>query len=212
MVDTLSLHTSDARERIKAAASRIFSLHGLEGARMQDIADEAKINKAMLHYYFRNKQQLFEMIFEEKVYRIFSAIEALTAAGASFEERIRTFVHTQISIVTEFPAMPLFIFLEARKNPGLLDEKFGKLPVENIRTRFKNMVKAEAEAGNIREISFDQLFINIMSLCVYPVIAEPVIRHVLDKDESSFRVMVEARKKLVADLIINDLKPRDHGK
>ena len=51
-----------AQERIKLAATKVFTLKGLEGARMQDIADEANINKAMLHYYFRNKQQLFEII------------------------------------------------------------------------------------------------------------------------------------------------------
>lgn len=207
MVDNIVIQPTDAKERIKAAAARIFSLRGLEGARMQDIADEAQINKAMLHYYFRNKQQLFELIFEEKVKRIFSALEALSGSTASFEDRIRSFVDTQISIVLEFPAMPLFVMLEARKNPGLLEEKFGKLPVAAIRTKFSNMVRAEAEAGNIKVVAFDQLFVNIMSLCVFPIIAEPMIRHVLDKDEASFRDLIEARKKLVADLIIHDLKP-----
>ena len=59
-----------AQERIKIAATKVFTLKGLEGARMQDIADEANINKAMLHYYFRNKKQLFEIIFEEKLHKI----------------------------------------------------------------------------------------------------------------------------------------------
>lgn len=104
-----------AQERIKIAATKVFTLKGLEGARMQDIADEANINKAMLHYYFRNKKQLFEIIFEEKLHKIFGAMELLIFSKDAFENRIRAFVEKQISIVLEFPVMPIFVMLEVRK-------------------------------------------------------------------------------------------------
>ena len=207
MVDTLATDVSDARERIKAAASRVFSTKGLDGARMQDIADEARINKAMLHYYFRNKQQLFEMIFEELLTRVFSALEALVADHASFEDRIRAFVSTQITIISEFPAMPLFVLLEARKDPELLSRKFVGKPLDMVRQRFSDMVDREVSSGRIRPVTFDQLFINILSLSVYPVVAEPMIRFVLGMESGAFQSMIENRKTLVADLIIRDLNP-----
>lgn len=194
------------QERIKLAATKVFTLKGMEGARMQDIADEAMINKAMLHYYFKNKKQLFEMIFEEKLQKIFGALQSLVFSESNFEMRIREFVAQQISIVMEFPVMPIFVMLESRKNPDLLTEKFRNIPIKNIRETFKKVIESEVQKGNIRNISLEELLMNIMSLCIYPIISEPVLKFVLDLDDPNYLKMVESRKISVADLIINDLK------
>lgn len=195
-----------AQERIKIAATKVFTLKGLEGARMQDIADEANINKAMLHYYFRNKKQLFEIIFEEKLHKIFGAMELLIFSKDAFENRIRAFVEKQISIVLEFPVMPIFVMLEVRKNPELLEGKFKNIPLDVIRGNFRKVIDAEVMSGNIRRISLEELLMNVMSLCIYPIIAEPILKYVLDLNQESYFELIEARKKSVSDLIINDLK------
>ncbi|MBK7805591.1 MAG: TetR/AcrR family transcriptional regulator [Saprospiraceae bacterium] len=195
-----------AQERIKIAATKVFTLKGLEGARMQDIADEANINKAMLHYYFRNKKQLFEIIFEEKLHKIFGAMELLIFSKDAFENRIRAFVEKQISIVLEFPVMPIFVMLEVRKNPELLEGKFKNIPLDVIRDNFRKVIDAEVMSGNIRRISLEELLMNVMSLCIYPIIAEPILKYVLDLNQESYFELIEARKKSVSDLIINDLK------
>lgn len=195
-----------AQERIKIAATKVFTLKGLEGARMQDIADEANINKAMLHYYFRNKKQLFEIIFEEKLHKIFGVMELLIFSKDAFENRIRAFVEKQISIVLEFPVMPIFVMLEVRKNPELLEGKFKNIPLDVIRDNFRKVIDAEVMSGNIRRISLEELLMNVMSLCIYPIIAEPILKYVLDLNQESYFELIEARKKSVSDLIINDLK------
>ena len=195
-----------AQERIKIAATKVFTLKGPEGARMQDIADEANINKAMLHYYFRNKKQLFEIIFEEKLHKIFGAMELLIFSKDAFENRIRAFVEKQISIVLEFPVMPIFVMLEVRKNPELLEGKFKNIPLDVIRDNFRKVIDAEVMSGNIRRISLEELLMNVMSLCIYPIIAEPILKYVLDLNQESYFELIEARKKSVSDLIINDLK------
>ncbi|MBP6236091.1 MAG: TetR/AcrR family transcriptional regulator [Saprospiraceae bacterium] len=195
-----------AQERIKIAATKVFTLKGLEGARMQDIADEANINKAMLHYYFRNKKQLFEIIFEEKLHKIFGAMELLIFSKDAFENRIRAFVEKQISIVLEFPVMPIFVMLEVRKNPELLEGKFKNIPLDVIRDNFRKVIDGEVMSGNIRRISLEELLLNVMSLCIYPIIAEPILKYVLDLNQESYFELIEARKKSVSDLIINDLK------
>ncbi|MFZ1560186.1 MAG: TetR/AcrR family transcriptional regulator [Saprospiraceae bacterium] len=195
-----------AQERIKIAATKVFTLKGLEGARMQDIADEANINKAMLHYYFRNKKQLFEIIFEEKLHKIFGAMELLIFSKDAFENRIRAFVEKQISIVLEFPVMPIFVMLEVRKNPELLEGKFKNIPLDVIRDNFRKVIDGEVMSGNIRRISLEELLMNVMSLCIYPIIAEPILKYVLDLNQESYFELIEARKKSVSDLIINDLK------
>lgn len=195
-----------AQERIKMAATKVFTLKGLEGARMQDIADEANINKAMLHYYFKNKQQLFEIIFEEKLHKIFGALESLVFSKDTFESRIRTFVGKQISIVLEFPLMPIFVMLEVRKNPVLLEGKFKHIPLDTIRDNFRKVIDEEVKAGNIRAITLEELLMNVMSLCIYPIIAEPILKFVLNIDQDRYIALIEERKKTVSELIINDLK------
>lgn len=195
-----------AQERIKIAATKVFTLKGLEGARMQDIADEANINKAMLHYYFRNKKQLFEIIFEEKLHKIFGAMELLIFSKDAFENRIRAFVEKQISIVLEFPVMPIFVMLEVRKNPELLEGKFKNIPLDVIRDNFRKVIDGEVMSGNIRRISLEELLMNVMSLCIYPIIAEPILKYVLDLNQERYLELIEARKKSVSDLIIKDLK------
>ncbi|MFZ1750356.1 MAG: TetR/AcrR family transcriptional regulator, partial [Saprospiraceae bacterium] len=169
-----------AYDRIKIAAAKVFTLKGMQGARMQDIADEANINKAMLHYYFKNKQQLFEIIFEEKLQKIFGAMETLISDKGSFDQRLKGFIERQITIIMEFPVMPLFVMLEVRKNPELLVQKFKDIPLEFVREKFKSEVASEVAAGNIREVSIEELLINVMSLCVYPIIAQPLLKFVLD--------------------------------
>jgi AcrR family transcriptional regulator len=193
-------------ERIKVAAAKVFTLHGLEGARMQDIADEANINKAMLHYYFRNKQQLFEIIFTSKVHQIFSTFHLIMEKEVSFEEKIRTFIDEEIDIISEFPALPLFVMMESRKNPELLDKVFQSIPLDMIRLKFKEILGIEVKNKRIREVGFDELMMNIMSLCIYPIIAAPVFQKVLQKSDVEYQRFIENRKVTIADMILKDIK------
>jgi AcrR family transcriptional regulator len=195
-----------SQERIITAATKVFTLKGLEGARMQDIADGAQINKAMLHYYFKNKQQLFEIIFDQKLNQVIGAITSLLNTNISFEQRIREFVEKEISIIKEFPSMPLFVIMEVRKNPSLLLHKLNDNNMAQIREKLSLVVKYEIEAGRIRSITVDELFMNIISLCIYPIVAEPVIKQVLNMTDQQYEKILDERKKTIADLIINDLK------
>ncbi len=194
------------QDRIKNAATKIFTIKGLDGARMQDIADEARINKAMLHYYFKNKQHLFELIFEEKAKKIFTAIGMLTHDDIPFETRIKEFISTQIDIISEFPAMPLFVMLEARKNPALIQKMFKDIPLEQIRNGIQKAIDHEVKLGNIRPISLNELFMNLMSLSVYPILAEPVLKYVMNMTDKMYKEAINERKTIIYNLIISNLK------
>ena len=125
MVNNKNSPTS-TEQKIMEAAIKVFTAKGMAGARMQDIADEARVNKAMVHYYFRNKQQLFEKVFEGKLKELFSAFEIILQSDKSFEEKIREFVITDITLLSKIPKMPLFVINEVGKNPAILDKLFKK--------------------------------------------------------------------------------------
>ncbi|HRG41762.1 MAG TPA: TetR/AcrR family transcriptional regulator [Saprospiraceae bacterium] len=196
---------SDTEIRIIAAAERIFLLKGLDGARMQDIADEASINKAMLHYYFRNKQQLFDIILDDKISKVFDVFQVWAQPHLNFEQKLRKFVEEEINLIKSFPILPLFIMLEARKNPDLIPNKLKNFPIQDVKETFQNIIQADIDKGNIRPVKMDEIILNTMSLCVYPVIAAPIFQYAFKVDNDAYMQYLEERKQLVPDMILRDL-------
>ena len=80
------------------------------------------------------------------------------------------------------------------------------IPLDTIRDNFRKVIDEEVKAGNIRAITLEELLMNVMSLCIYPIIAEPILKFVLNIDQDRYIALIEERKKTVSDLIINDLK------
>lgn len=195
----------DTEKRIKEAATKIFTEKGLAGARMQEIADAAGVNKALVHYYFRNKKNLFELIFEEKLFKLFGALSLIIFSGETFEEKIRQFVSTEIDTMMEFPQMPMFVLSELQQNPNMMKEKMKDKPIGMVRQQLRTIFQKEIDAGRIRDIPIEQFMINLISLCIFPFMGKPMISFVLDLDEEAFQKIVTDRKKLVADLILNDI-------
>src|SRR5438046_9561187 len=101
-----------AEEKIIAAARKVFLSKGLAGARMQDIADEAGINKALLHYYFKNKQKLFEEIFMDAAGKLFPRINVIFRSDEPLFVKIEQFCNEYITVVLENPYLPLLVLNE----------------------------------------------------------------------------------------------------
>ena len=114
-------------EKILAAAKQVFVKKGMTGARMQDIADTAGINKALLHYYFRSKEKLFEVIFKEAATRLFPKINEILNSDLPLFDKIHQFTHDYVEMVIETPYLPLFVLNEINKQPHEFSKKmFGK--------------------------------------------------------------------------------------
>ena len=193
-------------EKILDAARKVFVQKGLDGARMQDIADEAGINKALLHYYFRTKDKLFEMIFMETVGKIFPRFEMILLSDMDFFEKIRQIVSSYIEVIIHNPYLPLFVLNEMNKNPefGIVD--FFKVQRPVVIHRFMEDIEKEVSKGTIKAVSPAHLLVNMMSMCIFPFVAKPVINIMLDLDELQFRNMMEQRKRVVAEFIIESIK------
>src|SRR6476660_2348313 len=137
-----------AEERILAAARKVFVKKGMAGARMQDIADEAGINKALLHYYFRSKEKLFEVIFQEVAAELLPRINQVLEADLPLFEKIEKFCSAYIEKIMQNPFLPLFFIDEANKQPDLFLHKiFGQQPPQTA--TFLKQVAEEVELGNI---------------------------------------------------------------
>jgi TetR/AcrR family transcriptional regulator len=119
-------------DKIFEAATDVFVEKGMDGARMQDIATQAGINKALLHYYFRTKDQLFSAVFEMIVRKVMKKFAPIFDENVTLEEKIRFFYREHISFLQENPRLPAFIINEINRNPARLKKFIKKTEIENL--------------------------------------------------------------------------------
>jgi len=196
-------------ELILDAAMKVFTRKGFAAARTEEIAKEAGINRELLHYYYRDKQTMFNLIFESRFKEFFKGLFVIFEAdNISLFDKISRMVEHEINTLTKHPDLARFIITEIAQHPELLIEYGKKLGV-NPRLfieGFENQVSKEVSAGIIKPIEGKQLLMNIMSLCIYPFVAKPIIQTMMTVDEATFYQMTEQRKKEVSEFIISAIK------
>ena len=195
----------NTRERILIAAKKVFLLKGMAGARMQDIADEAGINKAMLHYYYRSKEKLFEMIFEEALAQFFPKIVDIIDSGIPLFEKIALFCSEYIDMMLKNTYLPLFVLNEVNKQPEYFKERFWK-GKNSLFEKFAAEIAAEIKGRRMKNINPANLFINMISMCIFPFIAKPLWMMSTNMDELQFRGFMEQRKTEIPKFIIESIK------
>lgn len=191
----------NSEERIKAAARKVFHQKGYAGTRTRDIAEEAGINHAMVNYYFRSKEKLFQIVMIETMTYFFQGISAiLNEETTSLEQKIEHVVAKYIDLLLEEPELPTFVFNEVRTNP----EPF----VENspIHKALQNSVLARqyAEAvarGEVSEPNLLHMVLNVIGLVIFPFIAQPILIALNKIDNEQYKVLMLERKKLIPQWI-----------
>ena len=191
----------NSEERIKAAARKVFHQKGYAGTRIRDIAEEAGINHAMLNYYFRSKEKLFQVVMIETMTYFFQGISTiLNQEKTSLEQKIEQVVAKYIDLLLEEPELPTFVFNEVRTNP----EPF----IENspIYKALQNSVLARqyAEAvarGEVSEPNLIQMALNVISLVIFPFITQPILIVLNKMDNEQYKTLMLERKKLIPQWI-----------
>jgi AcrR family transcriptional regulator len=202
----LSEHKHHSTEKdILEAAKRVFQVKGIYGARMQEIADEAGINKAMLHYYFRSKDKLFDTVFQDAATNFFSKIRELLNVDKPLLDKIEYFVENYVELLLKNSYIPAFIITEVHQNPDRIKNIFLQSGV-NAEMAFANDIKTAISLGLINPIDPSQLIINIIGLCVFPVAAKPIIKTLLQFNDEEYLKFIDVRKKEVSKFIINAIK------
>jgi AcrR family transcriptional regulator len=188
------------------AARKVFLECGFDGTTMQMIAEESGINKALLHYYFRSKDRLFEAVFVEAFSHMIPNLMKIFASETDFPDKIRAFVNAYISALLEYPQIPLFILHELHRNPGRVIELIKSTGLNP--ELFIDIVRQEIKSGNIGDIDPRQLIVNLLALCIFPFAARPMIQGFIFKNDAvAYQAFLENRKKEVADFIIKAIKP-----
>ncbi len=193
-------------EKILQGARKVFMTKGMTGARMQDIADEAGINKSLLHYYFRDKDKLFEMIFLKEAQKFFPRINMIFESGIPLFEKIQRFVHEYIDEMQQNPYLPWFVLNEIHRDPeNFLYKVWGKDNLPRPQ-KFLEQIEQEVKKGTIKRISPLHLLMNLLSMTIFPFVARPMMERNLGLDELQFRAVMEQRKQEIPKFIIDSIK------
>lgn len=195
----------ETQENILIAARTIFAQKGLAGARMQEIADSAGINKALLHYYYRNKEKLFEQVFDEAFKQILRPLAAFLADNSELFQKIRNICRLYHEVLVEYPFIPNFVINEINSDPTRI---LKLLDVEGVlegkeKTAFQ--ISEAVKSGKIRPIDPRELILNIISLSIFPFASRPIINEILYKNEDIYEIL-QARSDRVSDFIIQSIK------
>jgi TetR/AcrR family transcriptional regulator len=192
-------------EKIFNAARIVFQKKGFAGARMQEIANEAGINKAMLHYCFKNKQLLFEAVFMKAFSQLAPQVNLIFSSTESIFDKIRQFTYSYISFVIEHPFLPQFIVQEMNNNPEFVMQFLNheNRPNPNLMIA---QIEQEIAYGIIKPIAPKQLLLDIFSLTVFPFAAQMMVKGIIQISDTEFNQMMEERKTSIAEQIINSIK------
>ncbi|WP_304233460.1 TetR/AcrR family transcriptional regulator [Jiulongibacter sediminis] len=180
-------------EKILAAAEETFVKDGFEGARMQNIANKAGINKAMLHYYFRSKEMLFEKIFEMKSKFFFPAVkDMMLREEGTFTEKMEEFAQRYIEFLTRYPFIPFFVIrtVNSSGTQGFIE----KLPFKaQLAESVVLSYQKDRERGLVGEIDPHQFLLSVIGMCVFPFLGKPILKVVFEMEDSNFESMMRSR-------------------
>lgn len=179
-------------DKILLAASKVFTEKGFAGTRTRDIADEAGINLALLNYYFRSKEKLFEQVMKVKIVLLFGQIiPVVTNQKTDLDEKIDLVTEKYFEILTKNPNLPLFIISEIQKKNSDITTY---LPIQKVVKDAHIIRQIHERNPNINPFHF---LLNYLSMTVFPFVARPVLQgfHVMNDEE--FKTFVEERKKMV---------------
>ena len=192
---------TSTEDRIKAAARKVFHQKGYAGTRTRDIAEEAGINHAMLNYYFRSKEKLFEIVMLETMAYFFQGVGTiLNDESTSLEEKIERVVANYIDLLLEEPELPTFMFNEVRTNP----EPFvANTPIiQALEHSVLAQQYAEAVAqGRITEPNLIHTVLNVISLVIFPFIAQPIFTALSRTNKEAYKALMLQRKALIPQWI-----------
>lgn len=185
---------TDTKQKIKEAAHKVFKQKGFSATRTRDIAEEAGVNLALLNYYFSSKELLFHEIMIDSIQRFKSTFtNYMHDETVDFPTNLRRMIDSYFKIIIEEPEIPSFVLGELRTHG---EEFANNINPRNIVIGSEFEKQMRSYSGN-PHLDTSQMFMNIMSLMLFPFVAKPMIQNLLDIDQEGFRKMVEERRKMI---------------
>jgi len=192
----------NTEDHILEVAREVFIHHGYDGTSMQMIADEAGINKSLLHYYYRSKERLFREIFSRVFSQFIPHLGVIFMSEMTLEQKVHAFAERYIDVFIEHPLIPIFVMQELSKNPEYLTELIRNAGINPSMMMASISQMLEQEGIYLRDPR--HFLVNLIGLCIFPFAARPLVqRMIFDNDDDAYNSFLLERKKEVPQMILN---------
>ncbi|NIT58311.1 MAG: TetR family transcriptional regulator [Aliifodinibius sp.] len=199
----MSKQSKSTRQEIIEAARNEFLTHGFEGARLHNIADQIGVTKAMIHYYFNTKKELFEHVYRQSVQVIFEDLNDVLSKDVPMFKKIELLIENSLQKADQNPRVLAFVITEISRKSDWLQPIFEE-QVELQVKAFEEELTDAAANYEIASVSVQDLLMNIFALCYYPVVAGPIHQSLFGMDSSvSGNGFSQQRKGVILDTILN---------
>lgn len=196
----------DTEQAILRSAREVFKSKGFSGAKMAEIASAAGINKALLHYYFRSKQNLFDQVFTEAVAVLIPKLVSILQSEYPLDVKIYKMVDYYYQTLSKNRDLPIFVLSEIRTNPEYMLKLLKSQGLDyKILDR---QIKSEIKKGNMIEVSAAEFFSNILGLILFPFITEPLLKGLFRMSEKEFEKFLDNRRKELPGHIMKIFKSK----
>lgn len=202
------MQKNNMEEQILLVAKELFMQNGYEGVSTTQVAKAVGCNQALVHYYYRTKQNLFKIICQQEIQKMLKILADIPQEDISFENFIEKIIEAQIGFLKNNPDAPFFIIGELRHNSEVLKmmrelfSEFGKEIVGKIRM----FVQMKQSKGELKDISIEDLLIDIVSLDVMSFVGQVLFTQILEMDSQTQEAFLERRKTHIKKLILSSIK------
>lgn len=201
------IHESSTRDKILAAAHRVFLKAGITASSTQDIANEAGVNKALIHYYFGTKNGLASAVFSEVHAQVFPELFRILAdPERSIERKVHEIVDLQLNVFSARPYIPGFVAAEVFSNPGIVAELIARAQPPSLEP-LQQQLDVAACAGLIRPVRAEQFVFALLGAITMPFVMRPMFEKVIKSQSGSFEAFIADRRSFLADFFLNGLRP-----
>lgn len=198
--------SENTRKIILSGAKDIFLEKGYKGATMREIAEQANINKGLLHYYFRSKKILFVEAFKFIAVEIFPKLEKIIKSNISFYKKVELIVDTYIELLCKNPKLPPFIINEINFNRDIFLDCMVSAGLVPNTPLIKSFISEGIKENKLKKIDPLQFVFNGLSMIIFPFLLRPVMTHIENISDNEYLEMMKTRKRLIVDTLINSLK------
>ena len=188
---------TDTKKRILDAADEIFVRRGIDGARMQEIADHAGVNKALLHYYFRSKANLARAVWLRIASSFVPGIFEMMASDLSLNDKIDQFVDGYHATLTRHPYLLAYVISEAARHPDLVDDFYSterRQAARRMIDKLREQIDEHVKRKKLAPVSAEQFLITLTSSCLFPFAAQPMIAEALGLSPTGVREIMKRRR------------------
>lgn len=210
----MAIAEADTEKLIKDKAKILFFQKGLLKATTQEIADEAGVNRALIHYYFRSREQMLDILLDETLREKKERVRRILTSSLPFKEKIALYIDVVVDYGLAYPYLDNFIISETASKPEKL-KNFCSSDRMKSSDLIRKELAVEIRQGKLPAMSAEHFMVNLSSLCHYPLLAKPVLQAIHGLTDTAYRKFLLERKRIIFRTIFNEEMPdlsKEHTK